>query len=351
MGNLVRTALGLAGIGAALASTAAPATAGVRTAATALNAEFAAMNGPGWTGGDASWSVRLADGRTVWLFGDSFLGGVRSDGSRDPDSQMVRNSMIVQGGDGRMRTVTPHTAVPASHTDDWYWPGPPVTGAHGLQVPYAHIVRTGPGSWDFKADGTCLAEFSAGNLRLRRLTPIATPPGVNMASAAASDHRFTYIYGTRPSADGLGRKDAFVARAPRGRLERRWHYWTGARWSSTPARAVAVAAGVSDQFSVVRSDGGWVLITQSPLSNQIVAFRARSPQGRWERTGVVATIPPIAHAITYNATVHPEFSHGRELVVGYNVNGADMGAVFADASLYRPRFMTVVLPKPNGRPR
>src|SRR5437763_304475 len=30
--------------------------------------------GPGWTGGDGAYSVALPDGRSVWLFGDSFMG-------------------------------------------------------------------------------------------------------------------------------------------------------------------------------------------------------------------------------------------------------------------------------------
>jgi len=42
--------------------------------------------GDGWTGGDGTSSVPLPDGRTLWMFGDTFLGQVNPDRSRPPDS-------------------------------------------------------------------------------------------------------------------------------------------------------------------------------------------------------------------------------------------------------------------------
>src|SRR4051812_22896963 len=70
-----------------------------------LTAGFASMNGAGWTGGDAAWSARLPDGRDVWLFGDTMLGGVQSSGRRDPRTPMVRNSIVVAEWYGGWRTV------------------------------------------------------------------------------------------------------------------------------------------------------------------------------------------------------------------------------------------------------
>jgi hypothetical protein len=303
-----------------------------------LTAKFAAMDGAGWTGGDAAWSARLPDGREVWLFGDTFLGGVGADGRRELQTPMVRNSMVVD--DGSMSTrlgANASSLVPGGGEDDWYWPGPPVVGRGALQVPIAHIVRTGPGGWDFQVVGTSVAVFALPGLDLRSVTPIATPPGVNMASAAIGTRRFTYVYGTRGA---LG-KDAFVARVPRGDLAQPWSYWTGSSWSADAAAAVPIANGVSDEFSVIRRRHGWLLVSQVPMSRTLVALRAPRPQGPWRPAGRIAEIPPIPHAITYNAIVHPEYSHGRTLLIGYSVNGESEDSVYADAALYRPRFMTV----------
>jgi hypothetical protein len=79
------------------------------------------------------------------------------------------------------------------------------------------------------------------------------------------------------------------------------------------------------------------------MSRDVVAFRADSPQGPWARAGRVARVPAIAHAITYNATVHPEFSTRDRLLLGFNVNADEWSRVFSDAALYRPRFMEIRL--------
>lgn len=300
------------------------------------------MDGLGWTGGDAAWSAGLPDGRHAWLFGDTFVGGVDGLGRRDRGTPMVRNSIVVADPFRKMQTLLAPgqgTMVPGGSPDDWFWPGPPVVGRGSLQVPMAHIERTGPGGWDFRVGGTSLAIFSLPALRLESVTPIATPAGVNMASAAVTTRRFTYIYGTR--GDGSAQKEAFVARAPRRDLDQPWSYWDGASWNADPAAAVAVVRGVSDQFSVVRRRHDWLLITQVPLSRDIIAFSSSTPRGDWAPVGRIASIPPIAHAITYNAIVHEDYSQGSTLTIGYSVNGESEEWVYANAALYRPRFMTV----------
>ena len=229
MGTSLRpAAAGLAIVASLLCPSTAPAQ---RAVAARLTAEFASMNGAGWTGGDAAWSARLPDGRDVWLFGDTLLGGVQSSGRRDPQAPMVRNSIVVAERDGGRRTVVggddahPQSLVPGAGPDDWYWPGPPVVSRSRLQVPMAHIVRTGPGGWDFKAAG------SSRN-------------------------------------DGAMSKAAFVARV-RGRdLSKRWWYWDGSSWSPDPGAASPVVHGVSDQFSHDDPSTEWTRWSRRPLTSR-----------------------------------------------------------------------------------
>ena len=316
--------------------------------AEALDAQFAAMDTAGWTGADASWSVRLLDGRTVWFFGDTFIGGVKPDGCRDRSTPVVHNSAVVQGPDGSMRTVVggtlarPQALVPSAGPGTWYWPGPPILTAEGVAVPMALIARTGPGDWDVKAIGTALAVFAPEDLRLRSLRTLVTPPGVNMASAAVTTRRFTYVYGTRDYPDG--HKDAYVARVPAGKLADAWQFWDGRGWTADAAAARAVVVGVSNQFSVIRTTRGWRLVSQVPMERNVLAFRGPSPAGPWTFDGTVARIPEIPGAISYNATVHPEFSGGGWWVLGFSVNGRRTDDVFGDADLYKPHFLAVRIP-------
>ena len=62
--------------------------------------QFAGREADGFTGGDGVYSVPLPDGRTAWFFGDSFIGGVREDGSRSEDrstSSTTSRSSIAWG--------------------------------------------------------------------------------------------------------------------------------------------------------------------------------------------------------------------------------------------------------------
>src|ERR1700690_1302185 len=47
----------------------------------------------GWWGADAAYSIPLADGRSVWIFGDTLYGQERAVNGNDP--RMVRNTIGV----------------------------------------------------------------------------------------------------------------------------------------------------------------------------------------------------------------------------------------------------------------
>jgi hypothetical protein len=77
----------------------------------------------GWTGGDATYSIPLPDGRTLWLFGDSFIGTVRPDRSR-PGSSFYRNAaMVQQGNEFITLPVSGNAFVRPADPGWWYWPG------------------------------------------------------------------------------------------------------------------------------------------------------------------------------------------------------------------------------------
>src|SRR5512133_2596624 len=81
----------------------------------------------GFTGGDGTYSVLLPDGRTLWIFGDTFFGKVNPDRSRTKTNPLfIRNSAVIQSGDS-VRTLLHGTYdKPAS----WIIP-PPLKGKNG----------------------------------------------------------------------------------------------------------------------------------------------------------------------------------------------------------------------------
>ena len=84
-----------------------------------------------WTGADSAYSVELPDGRTAWIYSDTFLGEVNETHGRPLDSPFIHNSINVDD-DGVITTYTggtpeaPESLVKVAGADegrDWYWFG------------------------------------------------------------------------------------------------------------------------------------------------------------------------------------------------------------------------------------
>jgi hypothetical protein len=288
----------------------------------------------GWTGGDGTFSTLLPDGRRVWLFGDTYVGGVRDDGSRDPATPIVRNSMVVEDG-GCLETVLHGTAAQPLATflasgDRWYWPNQAVVVGDTLQVFLTRIRATGTGAYDLAVDGTVLATLSLPDLELVSTTEIPLRPHFFLGSAVVDEGAFTYVYGVDDTAHR-----AHVARTALGDLDGPYAFWDGSDWSSDPADSVPVLGSVSsNQLSIVPDGADLVLVMQPPFDNRVLTYRAAAPEGPFTSEQVLTTLTPPSGAFTYHAMWHPGVG------LSYNVNADTFAGVFADASVYRPRFLT-----------
>ncbi|MDZ7742185.1 MAG: DUF5005 domain-containing protein [Bacteroidota bacterium] len=137
--------------------------------------DFFARDCCGMTGADGFYSVPLPDGRVVWIFGDTFLGEVNPDGSREKRSPVfIRNAFAVQDGDS-LRTlynvidgwessmVIPPDAVKGtvfSEDSLWYWPGDGFVDNGKLKVFMTAFYQAEEGSWGFRWVSANLAVFS-----------------------------------------------------------------------------------------------------------------------------------------------------------------------------------------------
>src|SRR5262249_46344680 len=57
----------------------------------------------GWIGADGNYSVQLGQGRTLWLFSDTWVGKIES--GKRVDAAIVNNSAAVQEGVGKEAKV------------------------------------------------------------------------------------------------------------------------------------------------------------------------------------------------------------------------------------------------------
>jgi hypothetical protein len=338
--------------GAAIRATAAP---------SPLGDTFTAYadTGTGWTGADSTYSVPLRDGSLAWIFSDTFLGPVHPDGSRPESTPFLNNSIVLQDGDD-LTTITggtpeaPESIVGQDPDGAWHWFGAGLaTRAGDLQVGVLQFARFGPGPWDWGWSESAVATLDTDTWQVTSVDPLPSSADVQWASWYQRSGGHTLVYGVE---DRGAEKYMHVAKVRGGDLAARdrWLFWDGERWVRDEAASARVMPGVANEYSVTPYRDGWLLVTQDtsvPFSDEIKAYVSCSPTGPFTGGETIHRMPEVGAAgtygnpnvIAYNAHEHPELRDGDTLLVTYNVNSVDPDDLYADVSIYRPRFVEITL--------
>jgi len=318
-----------------------------------FNALLRKYNG-GWIAGDATFSIALPDGRTLWLFGDSFIGTVNPDSSIVTGSHFIRNCAVIQDGDS-MRSLhggsfaSPVEFLPSSDPDSvWYWPEHGLVENDTLKIFFSEfIITTGVPGWNFKYTSGYLASYSYPGIEYINKTkiPYYDLNKVCYGNAVMVDNGFTYIYGRKETDTVHHFSYPHVARVPVGNILAPWQFFNGSSWVSDPAASYRIGnVTVSQQYGFFRQDNKYVMINQDIwLSPKIYSYTSITPQGPLNNKVLLYQTPILyPTTFTYNAFPHRQFTSEGELLVSYNTNG-DFWQIFNNVEIYRPMFIRVPL--------
>lgn len=342
----------------------------------------------GWTGADGIYSIPL-DGdelpgqndrmaRTFWVFSDTFIGEVNESNQRLPGTTLINNTMAVLKGDAPrpariefFNKTDPSGApapqvVPDTSDEHWFWPNDGIA-IDGTTYLYSLRMKTGDGGvFNFAVDGMSLLTSSAsGSPPFETYDQVDAPlylpadedrgevhfgqalmPNTAAAGAPEPDG-YLYVYGLQ---NDLSKK-LLVARVQPTLIDQfsAYRYWDGTGWTPSIAAAVPVTSRLSSEFSVSPlEDGRYILVFQlDGLSADVAVRYGDSPVGPWTAPTTIWTAPEAnltPDTFVYNAKAHPHLSRPGELLISYNVNTFDFFEHFANADIYRPRFIRMALP-------
>jgi len=322
--------------------------------------EYFRRNSNGWTAGDATISVPLPDGRSVWLFGDSYVVPVNLTNNSLPCLFSVRNCMMVQEASNNFVTLFDSTRSgvartffklgPADADTAWFWPGHGFTQSDTL---YIFLYR-----WERSINnfaGIYIAKLTISDLELRSITRLPAMNEITFGKAVLYDSTsgYLYVYGNKRNFVVF---EPYVARCFPNNITGAWEYYTGSSWSMNPALAQKISSfAVSPSFSAIKIKNTFYLITQENgylicgLGRKIFAYASNSPAGPFGDQKLLYTIEDTAkgsYMITYNAQAHPQFTSNNELLISYNVNGicpseCQRLSDRRNADGYRPKFIRV----------
>lgn len=337
-----------------------PATPPSATPDTALNAVFANQLGPGWVGGDSTYSTALADGSLAFVFSDTLIGTAHTDGSAT-FTGMAHSSELV----GTLEHLvpdyggsygSPSTLIPDTTNAAGIWETAATYTEGHNQLIFVNEFTGPPGILTLSFTGKSgLAEMSAasGLPVFHSVAPIPTDADTQWGSAIVQSGGYLYIYGAtlnRPLGHGiLGMK---IARVPAGHSvdAAQWTYWNGTGF--VPGESNATLVGTVNQLcGVVPNPNGkgfvGVSVPAGLLYDKTVDLSyAASPAGPWSTPQPVYAIPELKQydgEMAYFPTFHPELSSDPDdLVVSYNIDTTVGYSVLEhDIHSYQPRFLLI----------
>ena len=335
------------------------------------NALFRPEHSP-WRGSDGCATVPLGPGKTLWLFGDTWMKPDASPGRKG--GLMISNSLALQTWDanGPQLPTFHWTTDPTSGTVSALLP----QGGRGFLWPLGGILLEGR-LFLF----TVQVVFGPTGISLTRavlldvLNPEETPKHWHIRqlempcfSSGPEGPTFfcgspflrdgsVYVYGVRVDWRPGGKRGSFLlARIPEEAFVREdfssWRYCSAADWSPDFHEARSLFDGVATEYSV-----SWLPSIQSYVAvysgdnppGEILGRFAPEPEGPWSEPVVLYRCRDEnwnSRYFYYAGKAHPELAAAdNELILTYATNSEQPEDVLNDERLYWPRFVRVTIDK------
>jgi len=306
------------------------------------------------TGGDGAISIVIDKKKSLWLWGDSFVGESTGEMRESTIPSIFGNVFILLDGDSA-RTIyggTPEQPLPVIVSENVngchavYWPHHGFVKNGILHLFASNIVFGGSGMWDFYCRALVYCRLSYPDFALiDRQEMLAYP--VNNVDYGFGLHEYRghyYFYGSQ--FNGF-KSTLHVGRARLiDNILQDWEYFDGTGWTVDPSKTnplSGIDVPISSQFSIIKYKKKFILLSQERGigTNDIYTFVADNPVGPWyNKKKIYSTPEPVqdSNLFAYNAMAHPQYDKDGMLLVSYCLNMHNPTHRVSD---YRPRFIRV----------
>ena len=275
--------------------------------------------GPGWLGGDATYSTALPNGQESFVFGDTLLGTAAPDGQITTFNGMVHDSELV----GTMPALEPDlggtssaptAVIPDTNPNDGWQIGATYM-ENGQQLVFVNELTAQSGSIYGTYTGVsaiAIMSLASGTPTFSSLDDVPTDPTTQWGNALVQSGGYNYIYGmdfNTTTGVWYGLK---VARVPVGQTLdfSQWTYWNGSSWVSGESNAAVTGTPLVNGIIPLEGASGFMGVGVGGSGSDYYLYLtfSCSPTGPWSWTANVYTIPETAtysNEIAYMATFHP----------------------------------------------
>lgn len=332
-----------------------------------------------WVGGDAAYSIPLGPKRTLWLFGDSFIGQVKN--NKRTNCAMVHNAVAIedtrQGSPGRFTYYSGQKPInPKSENTgffecldkgDYYWPGDAFLSNGKLNI-FLHTVRTdhklpAPFQFELRTDHLATVDNPQDapdkwRYKIKALNTSAKRTLYGVACRADNKHIYFFCSNGAVALD-LFKHPTVVARLALTKAEpfslNKLEWWSQ-KWEPTYELPETLFDDGASEMTVTKVPGlpGYFAFYFPPDKKAIVMRHANEMQGPWSERVVVyqfpATTPGTSDLLYYTAKAHPQYltdasKNKGKIILTYCTNSSNFAKLTSNAKLYVPQALKVSLAK------
>ena len=280
----------------------------------------------GLIAGEGTRSISLADGRTLWLFGQSHLNDFNAGNQMMNCAPNAHNAAMISDASFVMQTLNNGNAdfIPSNETGKWFSP------LHGYQyndTVFIFAKKEGGASLNTR---TYVAKFHFPDLQLAQIDSFYLNNTLYGYTAYTDTSLgFCFVYGLYQP-DSVANNALFVARFPMNDIHMKWQYYSNNDWVDASSSAQVIAKVPGENFSVRKIKKRYILLTQTAgkacnQGNEIYCQSAANTWGTFLNYHLIHRVGDslsFTTPVTYGVCLHPQFLNANnEALITYSISG------------------------------